>query len=93
MKTVFGKIHAPSTLGSFAPLPARADGLVGGILPGQRADIPEQLRMSAPLLRRGETCGLKWEDLDLDEGLAYLSRQIQEGPDGRLRACPLKTGR
>jgi len=42
-------------------------------------------------LRRGEACGLKWEDLDLDEGLAYLSRQIQEGPDGRLRACPLKT--
>ncbi len=28
---------------------------------------------------------------DLDEGLAYLSRQIREGPDGRLRACPLKT--
>jgi integrase len=27
----------------------------------------------------------------LDGGLAYLSRQIQEGPDGRLRACPLKT--
>ena len=42
-------------------------------------------------LRRGEACGLKWEDLDLDDGLAYLSRQIQEGPDGRLRACPLKT--
>ena len=42
-------------------------------------------------LRRGEACGLKWEDLDLDEGLAYLSRQIQEGTDGRLRACPLKT--
>lgn len=42
-------------------------------------------------LRRGEACGLKWEDLDLEEGLAYLSRQIQEGPDGRLRACPLKT--
>jgi integrase len=42
-------------------------------------------------LRRGEACGLKWKDLDLDEGLAYLSRQIQEGPDGRLRACPLKT--
>jgi integrase len=42
-------------------------------------------------LRRGEACGLRWEDLDLDEGLAYISRQVQEGPDGRLRACPLKT--
>lgn len=34
-------------------------------------------------LRRGEACGLRWEDLDLDEGLAYISRQVQEGPDGR----------
>jgi hypothetical protein len=32
-----------------------------------------------------------WEDLDLDERLAYLSRQVQEGQDGRLQACPLKT--
>ena len=42
-------------------------------------------------LRRGEACGLRWEDLDLDEGLAYISRQVQCGADGRLRACPLKT--
>lgn len=42
-------------------------------------------------LRRGEACGLMWDDLDLDEGLAYISRQVQHGADGRLRACPLKT--
>jgi integrase len=42
-------------------------------------------------LRRGEACGLRWEDLDLEEGLAYISRQMQEGPNGRPRACPLKT--
>jgi integrase len=36
-------------------------------------------------LRRGEACGLKWDDLDLEEGLACISRQVQEGPDGRLR--------
>jgi integrase len=42
-------------------------------------------------LRRGEACGLMWEDLDLEEGLAYIVRQVQEGPDGRLRAGPLKT--
>ena len=42
-------------------------------------------------LRRGEACGLMWDDLGLEEGLAYIVRQVQEGPDGRLRACPLKT--
>jgi integrase len=26
-------------------------------------------------LRRGEACGLTWDDLDLDEGIAYISRQ------------------
>jgi len=42
-------------------------------------------------LRRGEACGLMWEDLDLDEGVAYVSRQLQRGADGKLRACLLKT--
>jgi integrase len=42
-------------------------------------------------LRRGEACGLTWDDLDLDEGVAYLSRQLQQGAGGQLRACPLKT--
>jgi integrase len=42
-------------------------------------------------LRRGEACGLTWDDLDLDEGIAYISRQLQQGADGQLRTCPLKT--
>jgi integrase len=42
-------------------------------------------------LRRGEACGLTWDDLDLDEGVAYISRQLQRGADGQLRVCPLKT--
>ena len=42
-------------------------------------------------LRRGEACGLTWDDLDLDEGIAYISRQLQQGSDGQLKACPLKT--
>ena len=28
-------------------------------------------------LRRGEACGLRWADLDLDAGLAYITRQLQ----------------
>jgi integrase len=47
--------------------------------------------MSMCGLRRGEACGLAWDDLDLDEGVAYISRQLQEGSDGQLRACQLKT--
>jgi hypothetical protein len=30
-------------------------------------------------------------DLDLDDGLAYISRQLQEDARGRLKDCPLKT--
>ena len=30
-------------------------------------------------LRRGEACGLRWSDLDLDAGLAYIARQVQCG--------------
>ena len=29
--------------------------------------------------RRGEACGLRWDDLDLDEGIVYISRQLQQG--------------
>lgn len=39
-------------------------------------------------LRRGEACGLTWDDLDLDDGIAYISRQLQQGAGGRLKACP-----
>jgi len=38
-------------------------------------------------LRRGEACGLTCDDLDLDEGIAYISQQLQRGSDGQLRAC------
>jgi integrase len=42
-------------------------------------------------LRRGEACGLRWDDLDLDEGLAYVNRQVQPDGTGQLRAGPLKS--
>ena len=37
-------------------------------------------------LRRGEACGLRWADLDLDAGLAYITRQVQHVA-GKLTAC------
>jgi integrase len=41
-------------------------------------------------LRRGEAAGLRWSDLDLDAGLAYVTRQVQR-VNGVLTPCPLKT--
>jgi integrase len=41
-------------------------------------------------LRRGEAAGLRWSDLDLDAGLAYVTRQVQR-VKGVLTPCPLKT--
>ncbi|MBC6461491.1 tyrosine-type recombinase/integrase [Actinomadura sp. HBU206391] len=41
-------------------------------------------------LRRGEAAGLRWFDVDLDEGTAVISGQLQRR-NGRLVACPPKT--
>jgi integrase len=41
-------------------------------------------------LRRGEACGLRWSDLDLDAGLAYITRQVQQ-VNGALAICPPKS--
>jgi integrase len=41
-------------------------------------------------LRRGEACGLRWRDLDLDGGTAVICRQLQEY-DGHLTVAPPKT--
>jgi len=41
-------------------------------------------------LRRGEGCGLRWRDLDLDTGTAMICGQLQEY-DGHLTVAPPKT--
>jgi integrase len=56
-----------------------------------RARLRDSTRRMYQGLRRGEACGLVWDDRDLDEGIAYISRQLQQGADGQLKACPLKT--
>jgi integrase len=43
-------------------------------------------------LRRGEAVGLRWCDIDLEEGVAVISQQLQPY-DGHLTACPPKTAR
>jgi integrase len=41
-------------------------------------------------LRRGEACGLRWQDVDLDDGTAVICGQLQQY-DGHLTAAPPKT--
>ncbi|XVQ07260.1 site-specific integrase [Spirillospora sp. CA-255316] len=41
-------------------------------------------------LRRGDAVGLRWCDVDLEEGTAVICRQLQPR-DGRLTVCPPKT--
>jgi len=41
-------------------------------------------------LRRGEAAGLRWCDVDLDDGTAVISQQLQQY-DGHLAVCPPKT--
>jgi integrase len=41
-------------------------------------------------LRRGEAAGLRWCDVDLDQGVAVICQQIQQHR-GLLAACPPKT--
>lgn len=43
-------------------------------------------------LRRGEACGLRWCDIDLDSGTAIISWQLQQY-DGHVVLCPPKTAR
>ena len=41
-------------------------------------------------LRRGEACGLRWCDIDLDAATAVISWQLQQY-DGHVTLCPPKT--
>ncbi|HTX85787.1 MAG TPA: site-specific integrase [Streptosporangiaceae bacterium] len=41
-------------------------------------------------LRRGEAAGLRWCDIDLDTGTAFISWQLQQY-DGHVALCPPKT--
>ena len=41
-------------------------------------------------LRRGEVAGLRWCDLDLDDGVLMVSHQVQDH-NGRTVICPPKT--
>jgi integrase len=43
-------------------------------------------------LRRGEACGLRWCDIDLDAGTAVIAWQLQQY-GGHVTLCPPKTAR
>jgi len=43
-------------------------------------------------LRRGEALGLKWEDVDLDDGLLHVRRSLQRA-EGKLQLLDVKTAK
>jgi integrase len=69
--------------------PGATDGVpdLGGGAPAVRGVPPD--RDAGPAA--GEACGWQWGDFDLDDGVAYISRQLQQDAAGRLKECPLKT--
>lgn len=44
-------------------------------------------------LRQGEALGLRWSDVDLDEGVLHVRRALQRQPDGALKLAEPKTAR
>lgn len=44
-------------------------------------------------LRPGEIAGLRWEDIDEENMIATINRQVQETESGGLQYCPTKTSR
>ena len=42
-------------------------------------------------LRRGEICGLKWSDLDIEKGTLKVERSVSNGEDGKLEIGETKT--
>ena len=70
--------------------PSQARALLAS-LQGHRNEALYSLMLSTGL-RRGEALGLRWDDLDLEEGLAFVQRQLKrEG--GRLVLADTKTAR
>lgn len=60
----------------------------------------DDLRLKVPValalgcgLRRGEICGLRWQDTDLDAGCLYLVQTVQRLKGQGLTARPTKTHR
>jgi len=59
-------------------------------LKGQPAELELQLGLLCGL-RRGEICGLKWSDIDLQRGLIHVQRQRQRIAGGELREAAPKS--
>jgi integrase len=70
--------------------PAEARTLLAAVA-GDRLEALYSVALASGL-RQGEALGLRWQDVDLDEGLLHVRFQLQRH-DGQLRLVPLKTAR
>lgn len=57
---------------------------------GERLEALYVLALSTGM-RQGELLGLCWEDVDLDKGVVYISRSLQEGSDKKYVLSEPKT--
>lgn len=58
-------------------------------LKGMTLFLPVMLALTTGM-RRGELCGLKWENIDLNDGIIYVKNQLQK-INGELQDTSLKT--
>jgi integrase len=88
---VAGRVRLPRALPTdFTPLdPAEIQTLIAAM----RGDPLEALFLLTLTtgLRRGEVCGVRWRDLDLERGSLRLVGQIQRQPGKGLAFVPLKS--
>lgn len=61
-----------------------------GALVGHKHQLPLTLGIVLGL-RRGEICGLKWEDVDFDENVIHIRRQLVRLDSGDLIECSPKS--
>lgn len=57
---------------------------------GTRFYLPFLLAMATGM-RRGEIIGLRWQDIDLEQGVIHVRHQLQRGTAGRLTLQDVKT--
>lgn len=90
-RNVCDAVEAPRAEAEERPTlaPEQAQALLAGIT-DLRLLVPVTLALSTGM-RRGEICGLRWQDVDLEAGRAYVVQTVQRLKGQGLTTLPTKT--